>query len=81
MGGFFKVAGCASDFPRKVGFSNHGKRHLVWGYVARESKNFGLCGFVGVFSVQDGIGGMVSPSPRDGKREHKRSFGVYCSFS
>ena len=59
MGGFFKVAGCASDFPRKVGFSNHGKRHLVWGYVARESKNFGLCGFVGVFSVQDGIGGMV----------------------
>ena len=34
-----------TDFPRKVGFSNHGKRHLVWGYVARESKNFGLCGY------------------------------------
>ena len=58
-----------------------GKGYGLHRYVGPADKNFGLCGFVGVFSVQDGIGGMVSPSPRDGKREHKRSFGVYCSFS
>ena len=61
--------------------SDYGKGYGLHRYVGPADKNFGLCGFVGVFSVQDGIGGMVSPSPRDGKREHKRSFGVYCSFS